>query len=208
MKITKYIHSCLLIEEQDKTVLIDPGLYSYNEHVFPFKTLEKLDTVLITHEHPDHMYLPFIKEILNKFPKLTIISNSSVQKILGESGISVTTENNEFVRLEEKIHEKVFDKNPPVNAVFTVFGKLTHPGDCINFSSASEIIAWPIHSFWSGTTMAMNKILELHPKVVIPMHEYPLKDEFREDLYERIEKYLFQHGIQLRNAETGKTFIV
>lgn len=95
-----------------------------------------------------------------------------------------------------------------INAVFTVFGKLTHPGDCITLSSSSEIIAWPIHSFWVGTTMAMNKIPELHPKIVIPIHDYHLKDKFREDLHERIEKYLLQHGIQFKKAETGETLTV
>ncbi|MDO8655088.1 MAG: MBL fold metallo-hydrolase, partial [bacterium] len=51
MKITKYVHSCLLVEEQGKTALIDPGNYTFQSKALDLRYIEKLDFVLITHEH-------------------------------------------------------------------------------------------------------------------------------------------------------------
>ena len=91
MKITKYVHSCLIIEEKGKTVLIDPGSYTAQENALKADELKKPDYILITHEHNDHMHLPLIKEILAKFPKTKIISNNSVAGILAKEGIKATT---------------------------------------------------------------------------------------------------------------------
>jgi L-ascorbate metabolism protein UlaG (beta-lactamase superfamily) len=48
MRITKFGHSCIRIEHDGQTVVIDPGGWSQPEAV------DGADAVLITHEHPDH----------------------------------------------------------------------------------------------------------------------------------------------------------
>ena len=68
MKISKHLHSCLLAEEAGKIILIDPGNYTFEEKALDIGKLEKLDFLLITHEHQDHIYLPFLKIIFEKFP--------------------------------------------------------------------------------------------------------------------------------------------
>ncbi len=50
MKISKFGHACLLLEEGEASILIDPGSYSKG-----FEDLENLDGVLITHQHADHL---------------------------------------------------------------------------------------------------------------------------------------------------------
>src|SRR4051812_15265297 len=112
MKISKHLHSCLLIEENGKTVLIDPGIFTYQEKALETDKLSNLDYILITHEHPDHMHVPFIKELMEKFPKAQIISNPSIEKILGEDKITVHTDlsdlpNDAGVQFEEVPHEKL-----------------------------------------------------------------------------------------------------
>jgi L-ascorbate metabolism protein UlaG (beta-lactamase superfamily) len=51
MRITKFGHSCVRIQHDGTTVVIDPGMFTGPEAV------AGADAVLITHEHPDH-YLP------------------------------------------------------------------------------------------------------------------------------------------------------
>ena len=51
MRITKFGHSCVRIEHDGHTLVIDPGMFTEPEAV------DGVDAVLITHEHPDH-YLP------------------------------------------------------------------------------------------------------------------------------------------------------
>jgi L-ascorbate metabolism protein UlaG (beta-lactamase superfamily) len=51
MRITKLGHSCVRIEHDGHTLVIDPGVFTDPDAV------DGADAVLITHEHPDH-YLP------------------------------------------------------------------------------------------------------------------------------------------------------
>jgi L-ascorbate metabolism protein UlaG (beta-lactamase superfamily) len=51
VRITKFGHSCVRLEYDGRTVVVDPGMFTAPEAV------DGADAVLITHEHPDH-YLP------------------------------------------------------------------------------------------------------------------------------------------------------
>jgi L-ascorbate metabolism protein UlaG (beta-lactamase superfamily) len=51
MRITKFGHSCVRLEHDGMTVVLDPGMFTDPE------ALDGADAVVITHEHPDH-YLP------------------------------------------------------------------------------------------------------------------------------------------------------
>lgn len=138
MKITKYHHSCLLIEEQEKTILLDPGNYSYNENALNIASLNRLDFIGITHEHPDHMYIPWIKEIINKFPKAQIFSNESVKDILEKEGIKIKIEENDFIKMTLVPHERIWTGIMPKNVMFTLFDKLVDPGDSLSFNLADN----------------------------------------------------------------------
>lgn len=51
MRITKFGHSCVRLEHDGTTVVVDPGMFTEPD------ALDGADAVVITHEHPDH-YLP------------------------------------------------------------------------------------------------------------------------------------------------------
>ena len=59
MQISKYLHSCLLFEQEDDKLLFDPGNYSFIEGRVTPETFRDVSTVVITHSHPDHLALPF-----------------------------------------------------------------------------------------------------------------------------------------------------
>ncbi|MEV5003404.1 MBL fold metallo-hydrolase [Nocardioides sp. LML1-1-1.1] len=48
MRLTKFGHAAVRIEHDGTTVALDPGMWSERESV------EGVDAVLVTHEHPDH----------------------------------------------------------------------------------------------------------------------------------------------------------
>jgi L-ascorbate metabolism protein UlaG (beta-lactamase superfamily) len=51
VRITKFGHSCVRLEHDGSTVVLDPGMFTEPD------ALDGADAVVITHEHPDH-YLP------------------------------------------------------------------------------------------------------------------------------------------------------
>ena len=202
MKISKYVHSCLLIEEQDKTILIDPGNYTAEEKALNVSRLEKLDFILITHEHEDHMYIPLIQELVSKFPEVRLISNSSVAAILEEEGFPVSTEENDFIVKKDVSHEKLLGGVVLQNTLFHLFGKLTHPGDSLQFDSTKEILALPIQAPWGSMVQAIEKAAELKPKVVIPIHDWHWSEKARKRLYGMAADYLREKGIDFRGVDT------
>src|SRR4051812_25248372 len=91
MKITKFVHSCLLVESKEHTALIDPGVYSWQSGLLKFDDVKKIDQILITHEHPDHFHVPFIQAVLKKFPKAKVITNQAVVELLKSDNIAAET---------------------------------------------------------------------------------------------------------------------
>lgn len=205
MKISKHLHSCLLIEDSDKTTLIDPGIYTYEAKALTIEQVTKLDYILITHEHQDHCHPLFIQELVTKFPQVKVISNSSVVALLQKSGINATTEGDETISLEPFPHEKLWDKEAPSNTVFTVHKRLTHPGDSLQLTATAEILALPLQASWGSTTAAVEKALALKPKYILPIHDWHWKDEIRRGMYQRLEAFFTPLGIEFKSLETGVT---
>jgi L-ascorbate metabolism protein UlaG (beta-lactamase superfamily) len=69
MKVTKFVHSCLFVETNERNILFDPGMMSVG--VLDLNKIKKLDDVVITHEHFDHFSLECIKRILEKIYRYT-----------------------------------------------------------------------------------------------------------------------------------------
>lgn len=204
MRITKYLHSCLLIEESDTVILLDPGEYTYHATILPLATLPRLDYILITHEHADHFSVAFLKEILVKFPEVTIVSNPSVVSLLEQDSIPASNQGNDFLTLTQVPHEEILFAPTPENIQFTLFNKLTHPGDSFHFSSSVDIVAMPMTAPWGSLVAAMKKVIELKPKIVIPIHDWHLKNEAIDMFYPRVTELFKKQGITFLALKTGK----
>jgi hypothetical protein len=63
MRLTKFGHSCLLVEEGGARVLLDPGSFSEG-----FETLEGLTAVCLTHQHVDHLDPERVRLLLDRNP--------------------------------------------------------------------------------------------------------------------------------------------
>jgi len=208
MKITKFVHSCLLVEDSPagggKRVLIDPGIYSYQARALNLDSLGSLAYLLITHEHADHFHLPFVKEIVAKFPDVKIVTDASVVEILNKAGVSATSNNDDVVKNRPASHEPIFGGPAPTNALFEVFGSLTHPGDSFHFELLTPLLALPVQAPWGSTTEAVNLALKLKPKVIVPIHDWHWNEEGRKSMYSRLESFFAENGISFKPLETGQ----
>ncbi|HUD44075.1 MAG TPA: MBL fold metallo-hydrolase [Patescibacteria group bacterium] len=208
MKVTKYLHSCLLVEDQNTTILLDPGNYTYQEKVFPYNQIAKIDYIAITHEHRDHMDIEFLKELLTHYPHAQIIGNESINTTLIKENMLVQTVGNNFINLIPLHHEKVLNFPLPINCGITLFNELLHPGDSLQFLRSPRVLALPIVAPWGSLVKAAEQALLVEPKVVIPIHDWHLKDEARHAFYQWLVTYFMQHNITFLQPETGQTFEV
>ena len=205
MKISKYLHSCLLIESNDKVALIDPGVFTYQEKVLTPDMVPSLDYILVTHNHFDHMSIPMIKDFLTKFPNVKIISNKEVVSDLAKENIKATNSSDENITIIPLDHEKMFGATKmSENSQFDIFNRLSHPGDSLSLTSTKDVLALPIDAPWGSTTWALEVALKLKPKIIIPIHDYLWKDEMRKMFSQRIAEYLKEHSIDFKLLEIGE----
>jgi L-ascorbate metabolism protein UlaG (beta-lactamase superfamily) len=181
MKITKLGHCCLLIEIKGVRFLTDPGNYTTLQN-----EVKNIDTVIISHEHTDHLHIESIKAILKNNPKAIIISNSSVGKILEKENIP-------YIKLSDGEEYKINDisisghgqKHAPIYEGYEqtentgyLFSSpesdknLFYPGDAFTkIDEKIDILAFPIAAPWLNIQQAMNYVLETKPRVAIPVHD-------------------------------------
>lgn len=204
MKITKFVHACLLVETPDRVALFDPG--SMSEAALDVDKLTRLDDIFITHIHGDHVSVPLLKQLIAKFPAVRITSTDEVVKQLAAEGIKATTTPPAGVTFFDSPHESVAPLfgQPPEQIGIHYLDMLSHPGDSHSFTETKAILALPIAAPWGSTIRALNLALELKPRHVLPIHDWHWRDEAREQTYNMFERVLGEQGITFHKLETGQ----
>jgi L-ascorbate metabolism protein UlaG (beta-lactamase superfamily) len=197
MKITKYGHCCLLIEEEGLTILTDPG--SYN--TFPVD-LSSIDVVLLTHEHGDHVHIDHLKKILKQNKSPIIYTHKGVGRLLDEEEIVYTEIKDSEIVFEEGVsiqsmgseHACIHPGLPPVqNTGFFINKKLFYPGDAFYIpKTAVEILALPVSGPWMKLEEAIEYAKEVNPKKVFPVHDGMLRQGIELGPTRRIPKAILE----------------
>jgi L-ascorbate metabolism protein UlaG (beta-lactamase superfamily) len=210
MKITKFVHSCLLIEMPDpvnRTVLFDPGVFSSPS--IDIDSLEYLDDIVITHEHPDHFDLECIKKLVEKFPNVRIKTPASLVPKLENEGLKPTADAVDGIEIFDAPHEEV---KPifwyPDNIGVHYIDLLTHPGDSFHITETKPVLALPITAPWGSTVQAVKLGLQLKPKHIIPIHDWHWRDEAREQMYESFETLFKESGITFHKMKSSEPIVI
>ena len=210
MKITKLVHSCLLVEMPapvNRTALFDPGMMS----TVDVDSLQYLDDIFITHNHGDHMDVEVVKKLAAKFPQVRITATPEIADQLAGEGITASTEAPEGAAFFNSPHEAIrpfFTADPPQEIGVHYLDKLTHPGDSHSFSETKAVLALPVQAPWGSVRRAVELGLELKPKYIIPIHDWHWSDAAREDSYEKMEKVFGEAGITFIKTKNGQPFVL
>jgi L-ascorbate metabolism protein UlaG (beta-lactamase superfamily) len=209
MKITKYVHSCLLIETPERVGIIDPGQFSWESGLVTVDTLERLDDIIITHEHFDHFHLPFVQALLTKFPQAQIMTNPAVVAKLAEVGIAAQTTGNNSSELFATNHEGLAPLGtPPQHIGVHYMGKLTHPGDSHHFTQTKEVLALPVTAPWGSMINAAAVGSQLKPKYIIPIHDWHWNKTARQNAYNTLETFFRKQGIAFLKPVDGQAMSI
>jgi L-ascorbate metabolism protein UlaG (beta-lactamase superfamily) len=177
MKVTKLGHCCTLVEVDNLRIITDPGGWSNLQPA----DMEKIDIVLITHEHADHIHMESLKEIIAKNPKVTVITNSGVGKLLEPEQIKYEliehNQNNTIsgILIEGfgEMHKEVYQEFGMVkNTGYFIANKFFYPGDALtNPNKPTELLALPVVGPWLDIKDAIDYAKELKPKKSFPVHD-------------------------------------
>jgi len=205
--ITKYNHACLLVETEDRAAIFDPG--SMSEGILDVSKISKLDDIFITHIHQDHFYIPLIKQLIEKFNDVRITSTDEVVAKLNEEGVKASSNTPSGVTFFSSPHESVESLLPtPEEIGIHYLDLLSDPGDSHSFKETKEILALPITAPWGSSIKALNLVIDLKPKYVIPIHDWHWNDKAKEQMYNSFEKVLADRNIKFYKPINGEPITI
>lgn len=206
MKVTKFVHSCLLVETPDRTAIFDPGSMSGEALSAAIPNISRLDDIFITHVHQDHCNPELVKQLVAKFPNVRITSTEEVVQQLAAESIKAGNTPPEGVTFFDSPHESVAPLfgQPPQEIGIHYLDVLSHPGDSHSFHETKAVLALPMTAPWGSTIRALNLALELKPRFVLPIHDWHWRDEAREQTYAMYERILGEQGIKFYKLQTGQ----
>ena len=179
MKITKYEHACLVIEQDGKSLVVDPGGYT-TDLVIP----QNVVAVIITHEHQDHLGYDHLHAIVDNNPAAIIVAHQDVTSQLGDFKTK-TAVANEGIKLGDFALEffggqhAVIIKDWPVVANLGVMinGRLYYPGDSFTVPDQPvEILALPVAAPWLKFSEVVDFLTAVKPKFAFPTHDAILSE--------------------------------
>jgi L-ascorbate metabolism protein UlaG (beta-lactamase superfamily) len=190
MKITKLVHSCVLLEQNGRAILLNPGIYSWKSGLIDVAKLPKLHAVIVTHQHADHLGEPFVKALVTAQPEAQWVAPADTHDKLRQLGVTkVTDQSIEDVEVKTVDHAKVVPFGVPVqNLIVHCFDKVTDPGDTHDFNETKDVLLLPVQAPWGTTIRAFELGLELKPKYLLPFHDWMWKDEWRDTIYDGLER--------------------
>lgn len=192
--ITKLVHACLLVEVDGNRILIDPGIFTWQDERFDLSMVEGVDRILITHEHADHVNANLVEAVLERSNSAEVETTPSLQRILGEQGINAVTEGTpQFT----SPHERIPTGPGPENTGFHIEGVISHPGDSHSFVETMPILAMPFFAPWGSLVAGVDRTRLLKPTYVVPIHDFPLSAGGRSFMYGLASAGLFDDAIKL-----------
>lgn len=187
MRISRYLHSCFLLEKNGRRILIDPGTWSFKDSVVGPNDVGPVDAVLITHVHADHYYPDAIREfIVMKPDTLLFVPPTSVAQVMedGFSAIPASVDHRQdiagFVVEPLSASHNRIPFPAPENIAYRVDGVFLHVGDSLQLDPALvtgiQIVGLPVAGPPIAFADAVAFAKAVRPEIVIPMHEAMLKD--------------------------------
>ena len=178
LKLTKYGHSCLLIEEGTDRILVDPGTFALTAAVAT--CLTGLTAVLITHQHGDHLDMNRLPGLLALNSDVQLFADPGSAAQLTEAGINAAAVNTgDTLDLQTAVevfgdaHAIIHQDLPGItNRGYLIAGRLYLPGDSLQVpTEAVEILGVPVAAPWMALKEAIEFVRAVDPSTAIPIHE-------------------------------------
>jgi L-ascorbate metabolism protein UlaG (beta-lactamase superfamily) len=175
MRLTKYGHACVRLDDGDRALVIDPGTYSEAE------ALTGATAVLVTHEHADHADLDQLEAACAADPALTVHGPTAwahrVRPRLGDGVVGVDagdtfTSAGFDVAAVGGQHAEIIDGLPGCPNLGYVVEGIYHPGDSyFRPSEPVEILLLPASGPWTRHREAIELTRAIAPRRTFPIHD-------------------------------------
>lgn len=179
MKIAKYEHACFVVEQDNESLIIDPGKWTTNL-VIP----KNVVGLIITHDHQDHMNREIIQKIIEINPTATIVAHENIVSGLQEFSTKPVVPNEEIAISNFNLeffggnHAIIQSDMPLITNLGVLINKsLYYSGDSFAVPDKNvDILALPIAAPWLKFSEMTDFLTAIHPKIAFPTHDAILSD--------------------------------
>jgi L-ascorbate metabolism protein UlaG (beta-lactamase superfamily) len=194
MRLTRWTHSCVRLEQDGRVLVIDPGIWSEP------RELLGADAVLLTHEHADHV------DVL-RLRGLGVAVFAPAGAGLAELDFTSVNVGDEFSAAGFRVlsvggaHASVLPEQAPVvNLGYVVDGSVYHPGDALHVPALPiETLLVPMQASWLKTAEAVGFVRAVGPERAFGIHD----GQVNERGLERLNHWLSQGGTDYRWLAPG-----
>lgn len=181
LTLTKKAHSCVRLEKEGRTLVIDPGGFSEEDAAVG------ADAILVTHEHPDHFDERRLRAALEADPAVGIWTLRSVADRLSAAfpgRVHTVGHGDTFsaagfdVQVHGELHAVIHPDIPRItNVGFLVDGSVFHPGDALTVPDQPvDTLMLPVMAPWNKISEVIDYVREVAPRRAIDIHDALLTD--------------------------------
>lgn len=209
MRVTKFEHAGLRLDQGGDTLLIDPGSFTS-----PVDDLSDVVAVVITHEHADHWTPEHLDRILRGVPGIPIFGPAGVAAAASDYEITIVvpgdtvTAGRFTLRFFGGTHEIIHSSIPVIeNVGVLVNDELYYPGDSYAVPEGVEVgtLAAPLGAPWLRVGDAIDFVLAVAPRRAFGTHDMTLSVAGKTMHRARLKWAAEQHGGEFFELDPGDT---
>jgi L-ascorbate metabolism protein UlaG (beta-lactamase superfamily) len=207
MKITKYEHACLVLEEQGSHLVIDPGDFSNS-----LPDLDNVLAIIITHVHFDHLNSERVARLVANNPNVKILSVQQVKEKLPSAIVKRAGETEDIgpfhVAFFGGEHAIIHPEYPRFeNLGILVNESFYYGGDSLDLPGniQPEVVAVPTSGPWSKTSEQMDYIAALKPTIAIAVHDFLGSEAGNESQDRWLSIHAEKHGVTYKHLTVGES---
>jgi len=208
MKVTKYAHACVVLEEQGKKLVIDPGEFTPD-----FGSLDNIAAVVVTHVHADHWSADHLDRIFAANPGIPFFTTSEVAEQVSYAATKVVTAGEQAavgpftLRFGGEMHATIHESMAvPHNTTVFVNDAFYYPGDSYVLPDKPvTLLALPANAPWSKAAESMDYLAAIKPARCIPTHNGLLSKEGNAVYGFWLSKACKDNGVTFEPLQPGET---
>jgi L-ascorbate metabolism protein UlaG (beta-lactamase superfamily) len=182
MELTKHTHACVTLDKEGSRLLLDPGTFNTNAA----ELVASAGTILLTHEHYDHVDEEAIAAALAARPELRVYGPAAVvDRWQAQRGqVTSVAEGERFevdgfdVAVFGDLHASIHQDIPQVaNVGYLIDGRLFHPGDSYYVPPVPvTTLLVPTSGPWTKFGEAVDFVRAVNPESAVQIHEVMLSE--------------------------------
>lgn len=173
------MHACLVVENDNQTIVVDPGNFSSD-----FMVPNNVKAVVVTHEHPDHFDARILEKIISTNPTAVVVAPKSITEQLTNMETLAVVASDEVNIESFKLnfyggqHANIYQTLPQIaNVGVLINDSLYYPGDSFAVPDKPvRHLALPVSAPWMKLAESIDFLNSVQPTYAFPTHDAILSD--------------------------------